>query len=482
MQTKVIDVAVLGGGVVGSAIFNALVKSGYSTILLEKGGDLAVGASKANSGLVHAGFDAKPGTLKARFNVEGNKMYPEMCKRLGLPLKKCGAYVVGNDKNVVEDLLNRGVKNGVDGLSLLTEKELKQRIPNIQEGITCGLFSENSYIVNPYLLTICLAEEGVVNGGSVLLNYEAKRIKLNDTSVKKITNEDVWHITNDDIRVFARHIINCCGNNYNEVAKLIGAEQYNIEFKRGEYYVLDHSEQNLVSSTIFPLPSQHGKGVLVTPTIDGNVLVGPTSYLSDTSTKTTKEGLNSVKEKSGQLIKDVNLSKAIRVFSGVRAIVGDDFVIEKSKLAKNVINVAGICSPGLSSAPAIAKYVVELLGFKYNPNVKTTKIKPYTNLNILTESQKNKLIKQNPDYGKIVCKCENISKGEIVDAINRPIKCTTTDGIKKRVRPGMGRCQGAFCLDRVISILAEENHIPKEKITKENCGSEIIVSKIKEVQ
>lgn len=482
MQTKIVDVAIFGGGVVGSAIFNALVRSGYSAILLEIGNDLSLGASKANSGIVHGGFDAKPGTLKARFNVEGNAMFPQMCKRLGVPLKQCGAYVVGNDLNVIQNLYERGKVNGVTGLEILNREKLLSRIPNLQDGVTCGLFCKNSYIVSPYLLNICLAEEGVLNGGNVLFNYKAKRIKLNDASVKKITNDDVWHITNEEIRVFARNIVNASGSGYNNVAKLIGSEQYDVTFKRGEYYVLDHSEKDLVSSTIFPLPTEHGKGVLVTPTIDGNILVGPTSYESDDSTITTKIGLNSVKVKSNSIIKNVDLSKAIRVFSGVRTIVGDDFVVEKSKLKKNVINVAGICSPGLSSAPAIAKYVVELLGFKYDISVKNKKLIPYTNLNNLSESEKNKLIKQNPDYGKIICKCENISKGEIIDAINRPIRPYSTDGIKRRVRPGMGRCQGAFCLDRVISILSEQNNVQKNTICKENLGSEIIVSKVKEVQ
>lgn len=473
MQTKIFDVAIFGGGVVGSAIFNALVKSGYSAVLLEKGSDLSVGASKANSGIVHGGFDAKPGTLKARFNVEGNKMYPEMCMRLGVPLRKCGAYVVGNDITVVNELYKRGQINGVSGLKILDRKQLLSNIPNLQEGVTFGLYCSESYIVSPYMLTICLAEEGVLNGGSVLFDYDAKKIKRNN---------DIWEITDGKTLIQAHSIVNVSGSGYNDLAKIIGAEQYPIEYKRGEYYVLDHSERDLVRATIFPLPSQHGKGVLVTPTIDGNILVGPTSYESDDSTITTKQGLNSVKEKSATIIKNVDLSKAIRVFSGVRSIIGDDFVIEKSKRVQNVVNVAGICSPGLTSAPAIAKYVVGLLGLKYDINKKVKKLKPYTNLNNLSESEKNKLIRLNPDYGKIICKCENISKGEIIDAINRPIRPTTTDGIKRRVRPGMGRCQGSFCLDRVIKILSEQNKVEKTTIRKENSGSEIIVSKVKEVQ
>ncbi len=479
-KQNVYDVAILGGGVVGCAIFNALARSGYKVVLLEKATDIATGTTKANSGLVHAGFDAKPNTLKARFNVEGNKLYPAMCKRLNVPLKKVGAYVVGDDIKVINALYQRGIQNGVEGMEVLNQQDLKTRIPNLNKDVKCGLFCKNAYVVSPYLLTICLAEEGIVNGGNVQLNYNANCIKYEDFLAHETFKDGVWRITDGNTTYFAKNIVNSAGNSYNEVAKLIGSEQYNIVFKRGEYFVLDHSEHALVNSTIFPLPSEHGKGILVTPTVDGNILVGPTSYESDVSTKTTKAGLNSITEKSATLVDGVNTKKAIRTFAGVRAVVGDDFVIEKSKLVPSVINLAGICSPGLSSAPAIAKYVVKLMGLKYNPKVNTNKITPYTNLKDVSEKQKNVLISQNSAYGKIICKCENISEGEIIDAINRPLRCTTTDGIKRRIRAGMGRCQGTFCLDRVISVLAKQNKVPFDSVQKEYAGSEIVVASIKE--
>ena len=424
MNKSIYDVAVFGGGVIGSSIFNALVKSGYNVVLIEKGLDLAVGATKANSAIVHAGYDAEPNTLKAMLNVEGNKMFPSMCKRLGLPLKKIGSYVIGDNVKAVNDLYNKGKINGVKNLKVLNKKQLQKKLPNLSDNITYGLFCKNSFVVSPYLLTVCLAEEGVVNGGKVLLNFQTESI---------IKSENVFKISNGQTIIYANNIVNSCGSGYNDLAKLIGSEQYDITFKRGEYYVLDHSEKDLVPSTIFPLPSQHGKGILVTPTIDGNILVGPTSYLSDASTKTTSEGLKEISEKCKALINNVNLAKCIRNFSGIRTIVGNDFVIEKSKKVDNVINLAGICSPGLSSSPAIAKYVMKLLGFKYNINKKSIKIKPYINLNTMSLKQKNALIKSNEDYGKIICKCENISKGEIIDAIHRPITPITTDAIKRRV-------------------------------------------------
>ena len=463
---KVYDVAVIGGGVVGACIFDDLTLSGYAAVLVEKENDVATGSTKANSALIHAGFDAKPDTLKARFNVEGNKMYPDICNRLGLPLRKTGAYVVGDDEVMIKNLILRGRKNGVVGLKGLGKTALKKQIPNLSENISCGLFAENAYIVNPYLLTICLAEEGVVNGGDVEFNFNTK-------SVKK--HKEYYELKCGKRSVFAKHIVNSAGAGYNDFAKVVGGETYNIEFRRGEYYVLDHSEKDLVKTTIFPLPTKAGKGVLVTPTIDGNILVGPTSYESTKDAITTEAGLVDIKQKSSLILNNINFGKTIRVFSGVRAIVGDDFVVEQSKKVENLVNIAGICSPGLSSAPAISKYVIsQLLKLNYNHNPKAKRIEPYVKLSELPVEKQNKLIKKNPDYGKIICKCEGVSLGEIKDAINRPIKPTSMDGIKRRVRAGMGRCQGGFCNDRVAMILANEHGINIGQVCKEHTGSEYV--------
>lgn len=467
---EIFDVAVFGGGVIGACTFNNLIKSGYKAILLEKGTDVCVGISKANSAIIHAGFDAKPNTLKARFNVEGSRMFPGMCQRLGVPLKKVGAYVIGSDELKVNELIARGKLNGVNDLVFCNKTALQKLIPNVSDEITCGLFAPSSFIVNPFLLTITLVEEGIINGGKVELNYSA-------VAIEKKGN--YFEITDGKKVIRAYKIVNSCGAGYNDIAKLMGAEKYKLEFKRGEYFVLDHSEMGLVRSTIFPLPDAHSKGVLITPTVDGNILVGPTSYESDKSTVTTEDGLNEIRTKCSRLIKDVNLGKNIRNFAGVRTIVGDDFVVENSKRVEGVVNVAGICSPGLSSAPAIAKYIVELLGFKYDPNVKNVKLKPYPNFNGLSNASKTKLIKKNPKYGKIICKCEGVSEGEIIDAINRPLRPTTTDGIKRRVRAGMGRCQGGFCLDRVIEILARENKMPFNDVKKEGQNSNWVASDVK---
>lgn len=457
---NIYDVAIIGGGVVGTFIFDDLSLIGAKVVLIEKELDVATGMSKANSGLIHAGFDAKPNTKKAIFNVRGNELYPSICKRLGVKLKNTGAFVVGDDINKIKELEQRGKQNGVKGISLLNEKELRKVLPSICENITCGLYAQTACIIDPYLLTICLAEEGVLNGGTVELDFDIKAVKKEN---------GIFKISSKDKVVYAHRIINAAGAGYNGVAKLIGSEQYKTEFRRGEYYVLDQSEGNIVPATVFPLPSAKGKGVLVTPTVDGNILVGPTSYESEYDTKTTTEGLNDIRQKVSSMLTNVNLSKTIRVFSGVRVITGDDFIIENSNNVQGVINIAGICSPGLSAAPAISEYVItKLLGAKLVYKKDAKRIKPYLRLKELSLQKQNMLIKQNPDYGKIVCKCEGISLGEIKDAINRPIRPTTMDGIKRRIRAGMGRCQGGFCSDKVAMILAKENNVRMEDIVKEH--------------
>lgn len=471
---KIYDVAVIGGGVIGCQIFDDLTLSAVKAVLIEKELDVATGTTKANSGIIHAGFDAKPNTLKAHFNVEGNLMYPSICRRLGIKLKKCGAYVVGDRLDTINDLYHRGELNGVKGLKVLKGKELKEALPNLTDNIKYGLFAENSYIIDPYLYAICLAEEGVINGGKVLLDCNITKV---------IDNGKYFELYDNNKVVFAKNIVNATGFGYNEMAKILKSETYDIKYRRGEYYVLDHNAKDVVPCTVFPLPTKAGKGVLVTPTVDGNVLVGPTSTESNNETLTTIDGLNDIKLKVANMLNNINLSQTIRVFSGVRSIVGDDFVIEKSKKVKGVINIAGICSPGLSSAPAISKYVIEqLLGYAYEVNPNAKKIRPYIKLSELSTEVKNKLIKSNPDYGKIICKCEEVSLGEIKDAINRPIRPTTIDGIKRRCRAGMGRCQGGFCADKVALILAKENKMKLTDIRRDRKNGKYVLGSISEVK
>lgn len=470
MQNKVYDFLILGAGVVGSSIFNDLARCGHSVILIDKASDVATGTSKANSGLVHAGFDPKPNSLKAVLNVQGNKMYPSICKRLGVPLKKTGAIVVGTHKTIMQSLLKNGKENGVENLHILEREQVENLVPNIADNIKYGLYAEDAYIVSPYLLTICLAEEAVLNGGNVVLEYDMK---------KCVYKNGLYYISDGKNVITAKTIINATGNEFNNVSKILGGETYPITYKRGEYYVLDSTEKGLTNITVFPEPTKESKGVLVTPTVDGNILVGPTSIVGDDSKRTTREGLEEIKQKSLITMKNINFRKTIRIFSGVRCIVNDDFVIEKSKISPNLVNVVGICSPGLSAAPAISRYVLGLLGVDYKV-VRNEKIKPYILLRELSSAKRNQIIKMNPRYGKIVCKCEEISEGEIIDALQRPIKVRSVEAVKRRVRAGMGRCQGGFCFDRVAELISEVDKLPIENVLKENVGSYLVCGNIRE--
>ncbi len=462
------DVAVIGGGVVGCSILNKLTRKGLKTILIEKANDVAMGASKANSGIIHAGFDCKPNTLKARFNVRGSIMYPELCKQLGVGINNCGALVVGNNLEVVNELLERGKQNGVKGLSVLNRTELLKLVPTLSENVTCGLYAKTSSIVSPYMFTIALAEEAVLNGAEVKFNTEIKKCEKTNNGYKLIA---------DGFEFETKYVINAAAGGYNDVANILNTENYDLTFKRGEYYLLDNTVK-ITNLTLFPLPSKTSKGVLISPTFDGNTIVGPTSYECEFSTKTTTDGLKEVKERSSATISNIPFNKNIRNFSGVRVICGDDFIVEKSNKQQNIVNIAGICSPGLSAAPAIAEYVVEeLLGFT-NADVVKTKRKPYTSLVNLSSEERDKLIKSNSDYGRIVCKCECVSLGEIKEALNSPLKPTSVDAVKRRVRAGMGRCQGGFCLTKVIQTISQTHNISEFDVVKENKGSNFYVSEI----
>ncbi len=478
------DVAIIGGGVVGCAILDRLTLAGYSCVLFEKGGDVAVGMSKANSGLIHAGFDCESGTLKAKLNVRGHYLMKETCERLGVDLKYTGAVVVGNDMKAVRELYKRGLKNGVGKIRIVRRTALRALVPNIAKTWTCGLYAPMAGIISPYMLTIALAEEALMNGAKVHLNSKV-------TSVFKDKNEFLLHSTKVDER--AKIVINAAGSGYNEVARFLGTETYKLDLVRGEYYILDKTEKGLVDLTVFPMPSDISKGILVTPTVDGNILIGPNAENSNDMPLTTPNGLEEVKQKANSLIDGINFSKAIRNYAGVRVKVGHDFVIEKSKEVENVINIAGICSPGLTASPAIAEMVESLISKDGTvtdlSKVNTSLVLPsgrafvprerYNVTREMSQRELNQLIAKDRRYGKIVCRCEQVTVGEIVQALRSPLLLNTVDAIKRRTRAGMGRCQGGFCLNKVIEEIAREKKITLEKVNKENLGSNFMVSDIR---
>jgi len=468
----VYDCLVIGAGVVGASIFNKLTRVGKKCLMLDKASDVATGASKANSGLVHAGYDPEPGSLKAKLNVRGNKIYPQLCKRLGVPLKKCGAIVVGDDIEKVENLFERGLQNGVK-VEIWKREQILQKIPYLNENISIALYAEDAYIVSPYLFTIALTDEGILNGGRVVLEEDLETITKKNDVFEIVTKKSIY---------YAKVVINSAGAGFNEVSKVLGSEEYPLEYRRGEYFVFDRDCGLKVPCTVFPLPTKLGKGVLVTPTVDGNFLVGPTSSVNEGETDVTYEGLANIKEKSSLIMSGINFRHAIREFAGVRVVCGEDFVIEKSKTVEGVINLAGICSPGLSSAPAIAEMVLELLNIKNVELKNLKKIEPYVMFKDMSKSKQKQLLEQNENFKKIVCKCEKITRGDVLFALNRPLKISSVDGIKRRTNAGMGRCQSGFCFTKVVLEIVKNRKIPYEKVLKENRGSEVAVGELREVQ
>ena len=471
MEDKVFDTIIIGAGVVGVAIFNKLTRVGKHCLIIDKASDVATGASKANSGLIHAGYDPKPDSLKAKFNVRGNKLYPAICKRLSIKLVKCGALVLGDDEQKVKELFDRAQKNGVYA-EIWHRAQIKEKISNVAEHIKVALFARDAYIISPYLFTIALTDEGILNGGQVELEQDIFSIKKEGEIFVVTTQKGVYK---------AKSIVNSSGSGYNEIAKLLGAEEYPLVFRRGEYFVFDKVQDFQLPCTLFPMPTAKGKGVLVTPTIDGNYLVGPTSEDDENITKTTFKGLEEIKEKSKNILTNINFKNAIREFAGVRVICGDDFIVEKSKKVQGVINLAGICSPGLTSAPAIAEEVVKLLGYSLKEKSHLKKIQPYKLLKDMSVAEQKKLCEEDKNYCQIVCKCEQITKGDIIFALNRPLKISSVDGIKRRTNAGMGRCQGGFCFTKVVKEIAKSRKIDYCKVKKENRGSEIGIGDIREV-
>ena len=474
------DIAVIGAGVVGSLITRELSKYNIKIALLERANDCAMGATKANSAIVHAGFDAVPGTLKAKLNVRGVELMKKVCSELHVPLKNNEALVVAfsdDEMPHLNELLERGVKNGVPELRIVNREELVKLEPNIGDTAVGALVAPTSSIVCPYELTIAGVENAVTNGAEFLRNCEVKNIK-------KVDGDFVLDTTLGDIT--ATYVINAAGVHSGEIAALIGDDSIEIVVRHGDYYLLDKSQGSLVSRTIFQCPSKMGKGVLVSPTVDGNLIVGPSAEDIDDGddVSTTPVGLDKIYVNAIKSVPAVSLRNAITSFSGNRAHpTSDDFIIGSSKADKNFINAAGIESPGLSSAPAIAEMVDGIInelsgGFEKKEDFDPIRPEPVRFRHMTTE-ERAKLIEKNKAYGRIVCRCETITEGEILDAIHAPAGARDVDGVKRRTRAGMGRCQSGFCGSKVVEILARELNVPMNEITKFGGESKIMYHKTK---
>ena len=469
------DVIIIGAGVSGAATARELSRYKVKACVIEKEEDVCCGTSKANSAIVHAGYDAATGSLMAKLNVRGNQMMEQLAKDLDFPFKKNGSLVVclhEEDMSNLQALYDRGVANGVKDLRILNREELRAMEPNISDDAYAALYAPTAGIVCPFNLNIAMAENACVNGVEFKFDTEV-------TGLHPI--EGGWAIETNQGSFETKYVVNAAGVYADRLHNMVSAKKIHITPRRGDYCLLDKTAGDLVSKTIFALPGKFGKGILVAPTVHGNLILGPTAIdIEDKEgTNTTREGLDQVIAKCGMNVKNIPMRSVITSFAGLRAHEdGHEFLIGELEDAKGFIDCAGIESPGLTSSPAIGEMVAEILREKLNleknENFVATR-KGVLDPDSLSKEERIELIRKNPAYGNIICRCEMITEGEILDAIHRPLGAKSLDGVKRRTRAGMGRCQAGFCSPRTMEILARERHVSMFDITKSGGESKIVV-------
>lgn len=484
MSNSIYDVAIIGAGITGAMTAFHISKYKVKAIVLEAGIDVASGSTRANSAIVHAGYDAKEGTLKALLNVKGCEMMESIATQLGVHYSKCGSLVIGfNDKDLehLRLLKKRGERNGVKGLEIIDKERLHEMEPHVSPLANCALWAPSAGIVCPYDLAYAISENSAVNGTEFLFEYKVSRIDYDGK---------LYTLSDGKRKVKARYVVNAAGLYVDEIARLLGDElPFEIIPRRGEYMLLDKSEGHMASHTIFVTPSEKGKGILVSPTADGNIIVGPNANVVDSKddTSVTEAGLEEIAEGARIIMPQLKLDSVITTFAGVRPTpTSGDFYICESPKFKRFIHAAGIESPGLASAPAIGEYVLELLvdsGLELikKDNYISTRTKN-GNCKLfydMTDEERQEAIKKEPRYAKIVCRCEMLTEGDIINAINRPIRAHTVDMVKRRTRAGMGRCQGGYCRTKVADIIAEELNIQLSEVKKFGSNSNIVYGKTK---
>lgn len=473
------DVLIIGGGVIGCSLARELSRYDIKIAVAEKENDVAMGTSKANSGIVHAGFDAKTGSNKAIYNVLGARMFDQLSKDLDFPFRRNGAMVLCFEeagKPKLQALYDQGIANGVTGMEIISGDRAREIEPNVSDKVVAALHIPSSGIVSPYEMTIAYAENAFVNGVEFMLGAEVSGV------VKK---GDLFEVTFADGKTAqAKAVVNCAGVYADVINNGVCDSKIEIVSRKGEYCLLDKKCGGLTDNTLFQLPTAMGKGVLVAPTTHGNILVGPTAedIPGKDDVDTTYAGLNKAFDTASLSVPSLSRRNIITQFAGLRAhSKGDDFIIGESEV-ENFFNIAGIESPGLSSAPAIAVEMAEKVAEKLGAAKKQNfieKRKGIPHFASMSDSEREALIKQNKLYGRIVCRCENVTEGEIVDSINRPLGATDMDGVKRRTRAGMGRCQAGFCTPRVMEILARELHKDQTEITKYGKGSNLVIGRTK---
>lgn len=468
-----LDVLIIGAGASGCAIARELSRKKLNIAVLEKNSDVCEGTSKANSGIVHAGFDAEPGSLKAKLNVRGSRLMRELSGELDFSYRQNGSLVLGfreQDRAGLEELRERGVKNGVEGLRILGREELLSMEPEIGDEAAAALYAPTGAIVCPFGLTIALAENAAVNGARFHFQTQVQEIRRTKGGYQVFTGRGCFE---------TRTVVNAAGVYADEIHNMICDDDDRIRItpRKGEYLLCDKKAGNLAVHTLFQLPTALGKGVLVTPTVHGNLLIGPTAedIPDKEGVSTTREGLSKVMEKAALSIRSVPERQVITSFAGLRA-RGEtgDFIIGEVKGAPGFFDVAGMESPGLSCAPAVGEYVAQMINDYLKPEDNpgfTAERKGICSMALASKEERLRLIREDPAYANVICRCEMVTEGEILAAIRRPLGATTTDGIKRRVRAGMGRCQAGFCTPRVLEILARELGIDEEQVRKAQEGS-----------
>ena len=474
------DVLIIGGGITGTMTARALAAYDCSVALVEAGGDVAWEQTRANSAIVHAGYDCVPGTLKAKLNVRGCAMMESVCKTLGVSYKRCGSHVVAfgeKDEATLRDLYERGQKNGVPDLKILSAAELHAMEPNVSPAATASLWAPSAGIVCPYGLAIAAAENAVTNGCRVYLNFRVTAVTCKD---------GVWTVSDGTNTVEAHRIVNCAGVSSAKVASLIDGADYPVEIipRRGEYIIMDKNCAGVVNTTIFAAPSEKGKGILVARTVDGNLLVGPNANRVDAGdTSVTAAGLDEIMAGALKLVPSVSQRNSITNFAGVRATPSNgDFNIHLSSHKAHAVHAVGVESPGLASSPAVAEYIVGLLredGLVLNErrDYVSTRRRDGNPVRFadMSDAERAAAIARDPAYGRIICRCETVTEGDLLDAMRSPIPAVTIDMLKRRTRAGMGRCQGGFCSPRAAVLLANEQQVTLDRILKDGIGSNLVL-------
>ncbi|MFD3158581.1 NAD(P)/FAD-dependent oxidoreductase [Haloimpatiens sp. FM7330] len=484
LNKKKVDVLIIGGGIIGCAIARELSKWQFSILLVDKESDVAMHASSRNDGMVHPGIVPKPGSKKALFNVRGNKLYSKVTKELDVPFKRCGSIILLDNnflKLAYPYLKIRAWQNNVEGIKKLSLSQIREMEPNvIQKGVCGGILIPSTGVVSPYNMTIAYGENAVDNGCEISLNTIVMSMKLEKNKIVMVrTNRG---------NIYPKVVINAAGVYSDKIAAMANDEFFSIHPRKGEIALLDKKKGYLINSVIakpkLNINKTHTKGGGIVRTIDDNLLIGPDAYEQPyrEDFSTNRENINSILKRQLNLLSNVKKSDVITYFSGIRAATyEEDFIVEKSEYVKNLVHAAGIQSPGVASAPAIAEEIEKItysilcknMMVKSKKNWKPNR-KKIPRLSKMSVAERAQLIKKNPDYGVVICRCEEISKGEIIDAIKSPIPATTVDAVKRRVRTGMGRCQGGFCMPQVMKIIREETGIELDNVTKKGNKSYIL--------